>query len=570
MCVNKFFEFIKKRVFKTVSSQTLEFTTHDTLEINEEPFVFNQNQTEKLFGIAPIYYMMYPLNSRVLPHVQTLYLQSYSFKWNVLVGSNWLDGVMETPITNLSKLVVNMKIFENIFVTQTEGEPSSYSLSIEKAGDLFAKVEELKFENMPWFLVEQLTHQRSKKWTTDLARYKIQFLFNSLARLVALQDQPVDCQIYSHKSDLFQLAQILWAFENKSVLDNISFLQVKLAANTASIPNPLLRLLQNMKKLESLMIVVVVEQTQNNYTENAVASLMDTIRPLSCLEKLTYVEPRLSLVPHLPSSIKYLIVDGDFLFPASMPSFDELLGNVVQLDLSFATNQSQEYNGHPRLVKLKNIKSFTARGIVAENMAFIKMFVDVNKSITTLSITLLYKSSAELQTLLPEMGHIKCFNINFMGLSETVSSNPGDSLMFNVDRLLESIFAHLTLLRVLLFNTLPFSISLRSLVKYLIYQYIYSTKHLDRIYIFGTGQIETFGDTRAIFFCESEPFHCDYLPENVNLSEFCKAESLAPNISNYGGSFYNYGCLRLCLDVFIMKKLFVSRLQGPAAGAWNL
>lgn len=163
MCVNKFFlEFIKKRVFKTVSSQKLEFITHDSLEINEEPFVFNQNQTEKLFGIVPIYYMMYPLNSRVLPHVQTLYLQNYNFEWNVLVGSNWLDGVMETPITNLSKLVVNMKIFENIFVTETEGEPSSYSLSIEEAGDLFAKVEELKFENMPWFLVEQLTHQRSK------------------------------------------------------------------------------------------------------------------------------------------------------------------------------------------------------------------------------------------------------------------------------------------------------------------------------------------------------------------------------------------------------------------------
>lgn len=568
MCVNKFFfEFIKKRVFKTVSSQKLEFITHDTLKINKEPFVFNQNQTEKLFGIVPIYYMIYPLNSRVLPHVQTLYLQNYNFKWNVLVGSNWLDGVMETPITNLSKLVVNMKIFENIFVTQREGEPSSYSLSIEEAGDLFAKVEELKFENMPWFLVEQLTHQRSKKWTTDLARYKIQFLFNSLARLVAFQDQPVNCQIYSDKSDLFQLAQILWAFENKSVLDNVSFLQVKLAANTASIPNPLLRLLQNMKKLESLMIVVVVEQTQNNYTENAVASLMNTIRPLSCLEKLTYVGPRLSLVPNLPNSVKYLIIDGDLLFPASMPSFDELLANVVQLDLSFATNQSQEYIGHPRLVKLKNIKSFTARGMVAENMAFIKMFVDVNKSITTLSITLLYKSSAKLQTLLPEMGHIECFNINFTGLSETVSSNPGDSSMFNVDRLLEFIFAHLTSLRVLLFNTLPFSISLHSLVKYLIYQYIYSTKHLDRIYIFGTGQIETFGDTRAIFFRESEPFHCDYLPENVNLSEFCKVESLAPNTSNYGGSFYDYSCLRLCLDVFTMKKLFVSRLQGPAAGA---
>ena len=174
-------------------------------------------------------------------------------------------------------------------------------------------------------------------------------MFNSSARLVAFQDQPVDCQIYSDKSDLFQLAQILWAFENKSVLDNISFLQVKLAANTASIPNPLLRLLQNMKKLESLMIVVVVEQTQNNFTENAVASLMNTIRPLSCLEKLTYVGPRLSLVPILPNSVKYLIVSGDLLFPASMPSFDELLGNVVQLDLSFAANQSQEYIGHPRL-----------------------------------------------------------------------------------------------------------------------------------------------------------------------------------------------------------------------------
>ena len=69
---------------------------------------------------------------------------------------------METPITNLSKLVVNMKIFESIFVTQIEGEPSSYSLSIEEAGDLFAKVEKLKFENMPWFLVEKALHQAQK------------------------------------------------------------------------------------------------------------------------------------------------------------------------------------------------------------------------------------------------------------------------------------------------------------------------------------------------------------------------------------------------------------------------
>lgn len=210
MYVNKFFfELVHESISETISPTILMYTQLDNLSVNEEKFVFCQNKMQELFKIKPERYVLYPLKPHVLSHVKTLYLVGHTLKLDTLVGFNWLDGICETTVTYLSKLVIDMSIFEDLFATQTEGSPSTYSLVQEEASNLFRKQPELIYEKLSWALVEKLNNQPSKYWTQDLAQYKIQFLFNALAKLVANKNQPVDCSIINYGYNLFRLAQFL-------------------------------------------------------------------------------------------------------------------------------------------------------------------------------------------------------------------------------------------------------------------------------------------------------------------------------------------------------------------------
>lgn len=345
MRVNKFFyEIVHKYVFETVSSSLLLYTDSNRLSVNKEKFVFCQNKMQEHFQIKPEYYLICPLTPYMLSDVKTIYMVGFDLVVEGIVGFRWLEDICETTITHLSKFVIGMDVFDDMFVDGTSGPPFNYSLLPEEAQDLFEKLPGLIDEGFPRALVKKLTKKPLESWTDGLAQYKIQFLFNTFAKFVAQQKRPVDCSIISNDNDLFQLAQFLWAFKNKKVLDRINDIKIEISVFTRSIPTFLIQMLRKMKDLKNFFIIVPYTRETSR---KLVLPVVTAFAKLESLEKLEYVGPQLTTAPVLPTSLTYLSISDEFLFPLTVVLFDKWLSNIVQLDIFFTTQGSLRYLKRP-------------------------------------------------------------------------------------------------------------------------------------------------------------------------------------------------------------------------------
>lgn len=341
-------------------------------------------------------------------------------------------------------------------------------------------------------------------------------------------------------------------------MDSISCLKIKLPGNTNSISTFLVQLLE---KINNLKTFAILASNTPETLESMVLPVINVFPKLEALEKLVCAGPQLTIAPVLPTSLTYLCICEKILFPLTMIPFDETLSNIVQLNLLFTTERSLRHFERPLLFKLNHIKTFKAKGLVTENLPFITTFVSVNKSLTTLFLSLSFRDCDQLENLLKNMARIECFNLNFVDLPTTATSNSQPLSDFNLSRMLEWAFAYLKSLRVFLFNSPRLFLELSDLVQYLIYQYIFTTKHLDKIYVYDTGDIETFGDLMVMFFSTNRLSYSKWLPPGVELSDFCTVENLAPNNCKSGEGLFTYSYLRLTIDVLVMKKLYVDQLS---------
>lgn len=183
---------------------------------------------------------------------------------------------------------------------------------------------------------------------------------------------------------------------------------------------------------------------------NMLLPVINSFSKLESLEKLTYLGPQLTTSLLSTTFLTFLSITNRILFPLTMVSFGKWLSNLVQLDI-FSTQRSLRYLEHPILFKLDHIKSFMTKSLVTENLPFITTLVSVNKSLTTLCLSLSYKDCDQLQNHLQSMTHIECFDLKLRDFSLTAKSSLKRFDNFYLSSIFQQVFSHLTSLRVYIF-----------------------------------------------------------------------------------------------------------------------
>lgn len=197
-------------------------TNYATFPTNDSPYVFDSTQPSSAFQvIAECYASNLKMNERIFPHIQKLWLNGFNGT-NPMEGMHLFDVLMRGEIRNLTSLRVDMELFVRLTAVS---RPSSLlqqithfvgNSSSSDQIDYLTNLERLEIVgdgSIPPFIIEFLALGNPNCWLQHSQLYKQQFLYRSLAKLIALQTTSVSVTVYDSNTSFINLASLIWAFE---------------------------------------------------------------------------------------------------------------------------------------------------------------------------------------------------------------------------------------------------------------------------------------------------------------------------------------------------------------------
>lgn len=536
-------------------------TNYATFPTDDSPYVFDSTQPSSAFQvIAECYASNLKMNERIFPHIQKLWLNGFNGT-NPIEGMHLFDVLMRGEIRNLTSLRVDMELFVRLTavsrplsllqqITHFVGNSSS-SDQIDYLTNL-ERLEIVGDGSIPPFIIEFLALGNPNCWLQHSQLYKQQFLYRSLAKLIALQTTSVSVTVYDSNTSFINLASLIWAFEQEKILDSLKGLYITAKAHllTSRYRLPSAIFADQLRKLNKLAVFSHHDSTDavgmNSTAITVFTPIGKTIQHLHFLKEviINFSTPRPYILT-LPNGIQRLHTDNQFLFSETIAGFHGKLDHIVELRITMARSTEVPLSNDFHVLHMKSLKTLAIEGDYMDDLEMVKIFLSQNKHITAFSTDMVQQKNSVFNTLLLHLPLVECFRLN---PTPSLQSQP----FFHVPSSVALIFQNLKQLKVLSV-TMPFEHILYMLGE-IVHKYSFDTPHLKLIYIYYQGS----DVTKTTFVEIVDVDTAIKLPGGVLASQFISHERIIPG-STCGkeDTFLND---RLILNVMKARKLLSSFL----------
>lgn len=529
--VNSRFNFRVCAVFKTLPNTYF-------LKEDSDVFVFDKNCGCKQFDVVPEFFVSTEFND--LKNTKNIWLSEADPSLPALLGSNWMKGVVETPARNLTSVVFDLKLTTYLF---EYGKNKAYSLTPDEADTNYQKsaLENIDYDEFPHFLEKTL---KSQSFYTVYREYKLQQLFNSLAKLISLQKVLPAVTIIDINGFLLQIVSLLWSFQKYNVSDSLR--KLELAAYYFPSPHYLVAsYLAGLKKLEKFSLKCYLTRFDEN-DELPIQKTLSVLHEMTSLKQLnlfTNYIPKTSI--SFPKDIRRLQITDKALLSISMMPLSIRALNVVEVTLTFLDSFMNSFDGDSTILNFPNLKTFIIKGEFTSNLDFLFLFFKANPTITSVS-THITEEISIIPVLFSIMENVECVDI----FLDTEVLESADSALISL--IIPQALLFLSSTSVLIFNTLPFKIPLQELVTYLTEPIAVTPDNLTTIIIYSDSTVPMNQDHRDMFFTTVPS---DYDSKDFDLDDFTELVPLTTNppVKEIFSSH------KLIIDVIKLRKLHKSR-----------
>lgn len=468
MLVNQFFhEFVKSIIFTNhyTSKDIIKSGKGSGLWASKTPFVFQSTAIETSYTKLPrTFYEIPDSHNKVLPVTKRLWLGSNTFDYTSLLGDQWHEGIVNSTIEDLVYVVIDMAILNDY---------CQYNLSLKVP----EAVEDCK--DLPPQVIDLLKNS-STSVDKKVQIYNQQILFNGLAKLVSNQKDKVTCKIVSRNRALFELSCLLWAFRKEHVLELITTLEVKHSKHD-EFTKEFASELENMSSLKRLSFISAYKH--NYLLENDIQFLLSAIAKLESLQQLEIDVPEPQNALSFSRGLHTLSASSNFLSGNSSIPLCTYLNHIVQLTWDFQTpalNKEISLSQKMELYRLENLKTLSLRGIVVENNEVMRVFLDMNPQITTLSIEVNPQEFYFFNEMLKGIQNLELLNLRYLHSASYQPNSYHITVVFT-----HILCRKLPSLKIFSINARPNQINLQTLINDIAYNCAKFTKKLEKIYIYG-------------------------------------------------------------------------------------
>jgi hypothetical protein len=480
--------FVRSRFNSQVCAVSRLLTHLNSLELDNDIFVFDRNCNYKQFDVILEYFNFEGFHD--LDHCQNIWLSDSDWTVPTLLGSSWVKGTIKCPVRFLTSIVIDFEITLRLF---RYGSNMSYTMTDEESDENYQSriLKNVKFNDFPPFLKTLLEDDHIYD---AYKAYKLQLFFNSLAKVVAFQDVIPAFTILDKNGYLFEIASLLWAFQNHNVSSCVKKLDI--IAYFFSKPHDLFSTyLAGLNKLE----VLSFDCCLNSFDGNDGLSMKDIVSVLPKLQSLKQLVLYTNYVPStpilFPHGIRRLHTTDSTLLSISMTPLSARILNVVELSIDFYGSFMNSFCRDSTFLRLPNLKTLILKGEIGLNLQFLSLFFEANPTITAVSLNL-FESFDFLPSLFSHMSHVECLEVS-------IATRLLEDYSFNVaEFVVNQALLALSSMSVLICNTMPYRMPLQKLISSLTESLLHKTRNLTTIIFHGTGSALIENNYREAFFAD--------------------------------------------------------------------
>lgn len=505
-------DFIYSRFNSQVCAVFKRLPNTNFVKESNDLFTFDKNYDYKQFDVVPEFFVSTEFYD--LKNIRKIWVSEADPGLPAFFGPNWMKGVLESPARNLTSIVFDLKITTYLF---EYGQNKAYSLSFDEGDEKYQKnvLKNIDYNDFPPFLEKAL---KSQNFYNAYREYKLQKLFDSLAKLISLQNVLPAVTIIDINGFVLQIVSLLWSFQKYNVSDSVR----KLDLTAFYFPSPydlFASYLAGLKKLEDFWFEFFLGcfQDHDNIPMEKTLSVLHEMSSLKHLKLLTNYSPTTPIL--FPENVKRLQITDTALMRLPIKSLTQRLFNVVELTLKFVDTYIDYYDDDPALLKIPNLKTLILNGKITSNLRFIGFLFKANPTITSASIRLTVTASY-IAIAFRMMENVECVDIFIHPeLQELIKPRLSHYII-------PSALQCLLSLSTLIFNSPPFSIPLDELITYITEPEEDVATNLTTIIIYSELSVPVDGDHRDMFFTYSVS---DYYFKGIHVSDFAKLIPVTTN-----------------------------------------